>query len=120
MLKLDKTSPWDEPEVVSALRKLLQLDAHTIQITVWSDAPHVDHVPEQKGELMLYPQDFAPHQAHLTMRRMGRFMDQYKRKPLMKKGKTIDEYMRPPRPGTRAQLSAAQLRKRTEEVVEVD
>lgn len=124
MLKLDKSSPLDQPEFVSALRQLLQLSNHAIQIVVWSDEPHTDHVPEQKGEMMLYSSDFAPHQAQLTVRKMGRFMDQYKKKPLMKKTKTIDEYMRQPRPGSRAQLTADQLRqkkkKTTSECVQID
>ncbi len=112
LLKMDKTSPLDQPEVVAALRELLQLHKHTLQIVAWSDEPHADQAPQQVGELMLYPEDFAPHQARLTVRKMGRFMDQYKRQPLVKKMKTIDEYMRQPRPGTRARLNGDQLRQR--------
>ena len=123
MLKLDKNNPLDQPEVVSALRSLMQLTNHAIQIVVWSDEPHTDHVPEPKGELMLYPTDFAPHQAHLTVRKMGRFMDQYRTTPMMEKTTTIDEYMRQPRPGSRARLTPEQLRHRNvlpPETVQID
>ena len=121
MLKLDKTGPLDQPEVVAALRQLLQLHQHSIQLVVWSDEPHADAVPVRKGELMLYQEDLAPHQAHLTVRKLGRFTDQYKRQPLVKKMKTIDEYMRQPRPGARTRLNAAQLRhKAPSECVQID